>query len=119
MICFYNPSTKRPIPGVARAALVQANIVAHNIIEDIRAAEKLSKNIKHKIYWPLNYPYIIPVGGKYAVAKVGPFVIKGFIAWIFKGLVEFFYLSSIMPLREAIKIWLTGLRIFIQNDRLG
>lgn len=117
-ICFYDPETKRPIAGVARAAMSQAKIAVENIVADIMLEEK-QKKIPHKIYRPMDYPYIISVGGKYAVAKVGPFVISGFFGWLLKGLVELNYLISIMPFRQAIKIWLKGLKIFIQNDRLG
>lgn len=118
-ICFYDPATKRPMPGVARAAITQADIVAHNAVEDIKAAEGISRKIRHKVYRPLNYPYVIPVGGKYAVAKFGPVVIKGFMGWVLKGLVEFHYLKSIMPFGQALRTWFAGLKIFIQNDRLG
>ena len=118
-ICFYDPVTKRPMPGVARAALIQADIVAHNAVEDIKAAEGISRKIRHKVYRPLNYPYIIPVGGKHAVAKFGPVIITGLMGWVLKGLVEFYYLKSVMPLGQALRTWLAGLKIFIQNDRLG
>ncbi|MDP3947537.1 MAG: FAD-dependent oxidoreductase [bacterium] len=118
-ICFYDPATKRPMPGVARAAIIQADIVAHNAIEDIKATEGISRKIRHKVYRPMNYPYIIPVGGKYAVAKFGPVIIKGFMGWVLKGLVEFYYLKSIMPLGKTLRTWFAGLKIFIQNDRLG
>jgi NADH dehydrogenase FAD-containing subunit len=67
----------------------------------------------------MEYPYITPVGGKYAVAKIGPLVISGFLGWVLKGLVELNYLLSIMPTFRAFKTWLKGLKIFIQNDRLG
>jgi len=33
--------------------------------------------------------------------------------------VEFYYLKSVMPLGQALRTWLAGLKIFIQNDRLG
>lgn len=118
-ICFYDPRSGQPIPQVARAAISQANIAAHNICEDIKVEEILVEKAKHKIYRPMEYPYIIPVGGKYAVAKFGPFVIAGFLGWILKGLVELNYLISIMPIWRAISIWFKGLKIFIQNDRLG
>ncbi|MBI2592710.1 MAG: NAD(P)/FAD-dependent oxidoreductase [Candidatus Colwellbacteria bacterium] len=109
--CFYkNDGT--PIPSVARAAISQADIVAKNIICDIYGKEPVK-------YKPTEYPYIIPVGGKYAVAKVGPIIISGFSAWILKGFVELNYLLSIMPPGRAVKTWLRGLKIFIQNDRLG
>lgn len=118
-ICFYDPKTQKPIPAVARAAIAQARVVAHNIIEEIKQLELPNYELRIMNYAPKEYPYIIPVGGKYAIAKIGPFVISGFLGWILKGLVELNYLLSIMPPLHALKIWLKGLKIFIQNDRLG
>lgn len=112
-VCFYDPKTQKPIPGVARAALSQASIVAHNIFCDLKGSKK------HKEYRPMDYPYIIPIGGKWAIAKIGPLVIAGFFGWILKGLVELNYLLSVMQFWKAIKLWFKGLKIFIQNDRLG
>ena len=118
-ICFYDPITKKPIPSVARAALSQARIVAHNLIEDIKLEMNPRYKPFHHTYRPMEYPYIIPVGGKYAVAKLGPFVISGFFGWALKGLVELNYLLSIMPLSYALTTWWRGLMAFIKNDRLG
>jgi len=120
-ICFYNPETGNPIPQLAQAAIEQAEIVAGNIIEDIKLGEGLIKKAEHKKYKPKDsYPYIIPVGGKYAVAKAGPVVIWGFLGWVLKGIVEFYYLLfNVLPPLQAIKIWLKGLWIFMKNDRLG
>lgn len=111
--CFSDSKTGNPVPQVARAAIEQANVAAKNIIEDIM------KTGRNHIYRPWTYPYIIPVGGKFAVAKVGPFIISGLGGWILKGLVELNYLISIMPIWTALKIWLRGLKVFIRNDRLG
>ena len=110
--CFYDQKTNKPIPGVARAAISEASTAARNIIRDLRGQKPL-------IYTAKDYPYIIPVGGKYAVAKVGPLVFSGFFAWVFKGLVELNYLASVMPNMRAVKIWLRGLKTFVKNDRLG
>ncbi|MEK7195943.1 MAG: FAD-dependent oxidoreductase [Patescibacteria group bacterium] len=101
-------------PMLVQPTLQQAKVAAKNIILELRGKEpKL-------IFKPFkNYPYIIPVGGKYAVGCVGPLVISGWPCWIAKGLVEINYLCSIMPPKKAFKIWLKGLMIFIQNDRLG
>jgi len=112
IVCTFNPRTGTSVPGVARAAISQGSVVAKNIARDI-------KGEKHITYKAINYPYIIAIGGKYAIAKVGPIVISGFLGWLLKGLVELNYLASIMPKDEAFKIWLKGLKIFIQNDRLG
>jgi NADH dehydrogenase FAD-containing subunit len=79
----------------------------------------MSKEIRTRIYRVPDYPYIVPVGGKYAVAKIGPFVISGFPAWIFKGVVELHYLASIMPMSRALSLWLKGFLLFLKNDRMG
>lgn len=120
-ICFYDPTTNRPIPLLAEAAIQEAEIIAHNIIEVIKFNEGLSKNVRHKKYLPNHeYPYIIPVGGKYAVAKIGPLIIWGLPGWVLKGLVELYYLLfNVLPSFQALKIWLKGLWIFMKNDRLG
>ncbi|MBI3088754.1 MAG: FAD-dependent oxidoreductase, partial [Candidatus Colwellbacteria bacterium] len=102
----------RPVPMVARAAIIQGDIAAKNILVDIKGGSHLKYN-------PKDYPYIIPIGGKYAIAKIGPLTISGFLGWVLKGLVELNYLFSIMPNVRALKIWIRGLKIFIQNDRLG
>ncbi len=117
--CVYDPKTGNPVPGVARAAIDEADVAAHNLIEEIKAVEIKNYKLHVKTYTPKEYPYVIPVGGKFAVAKIGPVVISGFFGWVFKGLIELNYLTSIMPIFKAVKIWLKGLKIFIQNDRLG
>ncbi|MEX2410610.1 MAG: hypothetical protein WD607_04435, partial [Candidatus Paceibacterota bacterium] len=107
--CIYDPKTGNPTPAVARSAIEQGRIVAHNILN-----KNNPKEYKYK-----KYPYIIPIGGKYAVAKIGPIVFSGFIAWVFKGVVELNYFLSILPFFKALKVWFKGLKIFIKNDRLG
>lgn len=103
-----------PTPMLVQPALQQAKVAAKNIILELRGKKP------SLVFKPFkNYPYIIPVGGKYAVGKVGPLVVSGWPCWIAKGLVEINYLFSIMPPKKALKIWFKGLKIFIQNDRLG
>src|SRR6185436_2834934 len=116
---FMDPKTGKPIPGVARAAIAQANIVSNNLLSEIQKAERFSAPVAIREYEPMNYPYVIPVGGKYAIAKIGPLIISGFFAWAFKGIIEIYYLSSVLPLGRALKTWLKGLWIFTRNDRLG
>ncbi|MDP1718826.1 MAG: FAD-dependent oxidoreductase [bacterium] len=110
-VCCYDRSGK-PIPGVAPVAIAQGEIAAKNIIADITGG------LTQK-YSPKKYPYIVPIGGKWAIAQLGPLTIHGFAGWILKGLVELKYLLSIMPLYKAVRVWLSGLIIFIKNDRLG
>jgi NADH dehydrogenase len=107
--CFNDPKTGRPVPGVARAAIEQGVIAAFNVVADIR-------NHPKRQFRPRTYPYIVPVGGKWAVVKIGPLLISGLAGWIVKGLVELRYLTSVLPIRFALKTWLKGLWIFIRND---
>lgn len=116
---FLNGKDRRPVPQVARAAVIEGRVAARNIIEEIKEKEGIVKKAGRKIYKPLNYPYIIPVGGKFAIARFGPVIFSGFFAWIVKGLVEFNYLLSVFPVAKAVKIWLKGLWVFVKNDRLG
>ena len=117
-VCFHDPATDRPLPTVAPVALAQASIVAYNIMEDIKQAEGMGP-AGHRTYSPIGYPYVVPVGGKFAIAKIGPFALGGFLGWTTKGLVELHYLVSIMPLSKALRVWFAGLRVFVQNDQLG
>lgn len=119
LACLADPQTGTAVPGMARPAIMEGRAAAKNIIERIKAAEGLAGATRPFLFRPRNYPYIVPLGGKYAVAKVGPFVVSGFLAWLFKGLVELNYLLSILPWHRALAVWFKGLRIFIQNDHLG
>lgn len=112
IVCVHDTNGE-PVPMVARAAITQGTIAAKNIINTIRGGRASLQ------YNPQNYPYIIPVGGKYAIAKCWSFTVAGFLGWVLKGLVELNYLFSIMPNVRAFRIWLRGLKVFIQNDRLG
>jgi NADH dehydrogenase len=99
-------------PPMAHFAIVEGKIAGLNVLNKIRGK-------KLKSFKPKNYPYIIPLGGKYAVSKVGSFIIKGFFPWLFKGLVELNYFLTILPFLTALKIWLKGLILFIKHKDLG
>ncbi|MFA6407843.1 MAG: FAD-dependent oxidoreductase [Candidatus Paceibacterota bacterium] len=117
--CLPDPKTKGSAPAMARPAIIQARIATHNIIEMIKQEENLSPTSAPRAYAHINYPYVIPVGGKFAVVKIGPFVISGFFGWIMKGLIELNYFFAIMPPHKAIAIWLRGLLTFLAHDKLG
>ncbi len=117
---FYAPGAERPIPMTAQTVIDQAKIVAHNLVEDIKIAEGRSARGAYHAYIPKAYPYVIPVGGKYAIAKLGPVVLSGIPGWIVKCFVELYYLLwDVLPAGPAMRIWLKGLSIFLRNDRLG
>ncbi len=118
-VAFMDKKTGRPTPGVARAAIQQGKVVAYNILQELLAEQDLIHTVKMKRYHPREYPYILPVGGKYAIARFGPIIFSGILAWITKGIVELNYLLSIFKPVRALRYWLHGLWIFLRNDRLG
>ncbi|MDZ4231207.1 MAG: NAD(P)/FAD-dependent oxidoreductase [Patescibacteria group bacterium] len=109
---FKSPRSRLLVPQVARAAISEGSIAARNILRSLEGKRLIR-------FDPMQYPYVIPMGGKHAVAKLGPVMVSGPLGWILKGLIELNYLTSIMPLNQALGIWLKGLKIFIKNDRLG
>lgn len=113
-----NKKTNQPIPGTAHAALVEADVVSHNIIEEIRLKEGVGKAPNFKIFTPADYPYVIPIGGKFAIARIGRVIFSGLLGWILKGLVELGYLWSIMPFAKALRLCIKGFHIIIKNDRI-
>ncbi len=107
--CFYDPKTQRPVPGTAKIAIEQAKIAAKNIYNLINKKPKELYKIK-----PL--PFAIPIGGKYALTKWGPFLFTGFTGWIIKQLIELYYLYSVTKKASVIFNWWRGIRIFSKND---
>lgn len=107
--CFYNPQTKMPIPGTARVAIEQSKIVADNIYREIAGRTKVKYAFK-------NYPFAIPLGGKYAITQVGPILFVGFSGWALKQLIELYYLFSITDNWQSFQRWWHGIEIFAKND---
>jgi NADH dehydrogenase len=104
-VCFMNPKTGRPTPAVAHVAILEGRIAARNLIEEIKHAEYPSHSPSTESYLPGDYPYVIPIGEGWAVAKFGPFILRGWFGWAFERLIELNYLRTIMPLRAAWRSW--------------
>lgn len=116
--CLMDPKTETPVPGAARPAIMQARIAADAVFMAIARDEHLPKIPVPHTYRHRTYPYVIPIGGRYAVTKIGPFVIRGFMGWLIKKAIEVNYFFSLMPFRKALALWLRSIRIFMKNDRL-
>ena len=109
-ICFMNAKTGRPVPAVARAAILQAEVVAHNVIEEIKKAENQNHKPRLKSFaptWTITDIYAIPIGSNWAVAKIGNFVFSGWLAEAFIKFIELDYLRMIMPIGQALSLWMT------------
>lgn len=106
-VCFMNAKTKRPVPAVAHVAINEGIVAAHNLIEEIKKAEDPAHLPKPQIYAPdkLTYSYVVPIGEPWAVAKIGPVIVSGWLGWQAGRFIEIDYLKSIMPFSLALKAW--------------
>ena len=55
-------------------------------------------------------PFIIPIGKRWAIAKIGKLIFWGRLASILKDLVLLYYLLTILPFGKAFQVWWTGER---------
>lgn len=108
-VCLIDPETKKPLPATARIAIEQGKHAARNIVRRIRNLPALPYPIRQ-------YPSVIPVGGKWAIADFTTFRVTGFAGWCLKQAIELYYLSTILPLSRAASVWFRGVTIYIQND---
>ena len=107
---FMNPATGRPLPWNALIAENQARVAADNIVAD------LSGTPRRKFQPQKNYPFILAVGRKYAIADLVYIHEWGFAAWCLKLLVELKYLLFILPFLEAISTWWKYVKVARSND---
>lgn len=107
--CCIDPKTGNATPGLMRAAIEQGIIAASNVAAEIQ-------NNPMRAFSHRTYPCIITVGGKWAVAKTGPFIISGFPGWIVKCLAELCCFTSLLPGSVALKIWLRRFWTFIRHN---
>lgn len=99
-----------PVPMTAQKAIEEGKYAAYIISKKIRGVKKF------KPYKPELNKFIIPLGGKYAVADLGFIKFSGFFAWSLKHIVTLTYFLSILPTFYAISLWLKGIKIYIKND---
>ena len=106
--CF-NPAKGCPVPATAQRAVDQGRVVANNIARLIEGKSLVA-------YKPRDPAFIVPIGGKYALADIYGVQLEGVIAWWAKMLVGLKYLLSILPVSRAIRLWWAGLFIWVSND---
>ncbi len=106
---FIDKKSQKQVSGLAYVAIDQGKIAAHNIYSSI-------KSKKLKPYKPFHNVFIVPVGGKYAIANLGGVVIKGFMAWIIRLIVDLRYFLSILPPYKAFKLYVDEMTVFLKND---
>lgn len=108
-VALTDSATQRPIPQVAPLAVATGRQAARNI------ARVLSGH-QPTVFFPPHPEFVVPVGGKYAVAKVGKIILHGLPAWILRKLVDLNYFMSIMSFRNALRVFFRGARVYVKND---
>lgn len=107
---FVDPKSQKPVPAFAYVAVDQGKLAAQNIYNSL-------KNKKLQIYKPFSGIWIIPIGGKFALARLwGGVLIRGFLGWIVRKLVDIKYLLSILSINKALEVFFNEITIFSRND---
>ncbi len=107
---FIDPKTQKGVPALGYVAADQGKIVANNITN-------LLNNKKLISYKPYYSVWVIPIGGKFALAHLwGGINIKGFWGWIMRLGADMRYLLSIFSLNKALEVFFSEITIFTKND---
>ena len=121
----------RPLPQTAQMAIDEGRQAAKIIlakIHPVRGRGSLFRDAIQSItqlaasngtvppYKPIPNRYILPIGGKFALADLSSIKLKGFLVWLLKELVFLNYLISILPLPQALTHWFKAIRLFVKND---
>lgn len=108
---FTSPWTGEVLPWNVPIAEDEARIVAKNLIAEIMGNKKVP-------FTPWKqYPFILALGRKYAIADFVYFRLSGRLAWAAKLLVELRYLAFILPFAEALSTWWKYVQVSGSNDR--
>lgn len=107
---FTNPRTGKPLLWNVPVAEAEGRLAAKNILLAL-------SGLPPKKFSPLKkYPYILTVGGRYAIADLLFIKFSGFLGLAAKALVELKYLIFILPLRKALTIWFKAVKYYSAND---
>lgn len=106
--CF-DENMQQSAPALAQVAIEQGEIAAKNILNLMAGKSLISYALKKPFF-------VIPLGGKYALAEIGPLRLRGGLAWIVKYLSYWRYFLKVFSPFKATRLFLRDLRIFAHND---
>ncbi len=89
--------------GTAQIALHHGEYVADNLVRVLT-----NQPLRH--YEPAPPILVMPIGARYAIIRLGHFVIQGWLGMAIRYLADLRYLLSFLPLTEALNTWLVGHR---------
>lgn len=104
-----DPKTKQPVPWLAQAAMVMGRTVADSIINRMAGRPDVAYRFPA-------YPVVVPLGGKFAAAKVGKRKLRGLSGWVIHELAALRYFTSILPFWSALGLWWRGTVMYAKND---
>lgn len=109
-VAVQHPKTKAKVPALAQVAVREAGIVAENIARHLER--------KAPTMWnpPEKWVTVVPMGGAYAIADFGWTCVCGWTGYAVRKIADLQYFLSILPPREAWKLWRTGSRVYLKND---
>lgn len=107
--CVTFDQKEKLIPWTAQKAMNEGRQIAYNILQRLLKREG-------KACQPYQPQFIIPIGGKWAIAYVHGVLYSGVWGWMLKNIVELNYLASILPWYKAFPKWLGTLATFTRND---
>lgn len=108
-ISFLDPKTKKPIPQAAPLAVDAGRLLGKNIARSLRFLPL--ENFK-----PRHSGFVVPIGGKYAIARTKLLNGAGFAPWLLRRYTDFRYFLSIMRFRNALRVFVRGARVYLKND---
>ncbi len=107
---FIDPRTQKPAPGTAWVAMDQGKRLGDNL-----SRLSLGQSIR-PFTLPKNYPAVLEIGGRFAVATIGGFNFKDQLAHLVRRVIDLNYFLAIFPFWRALKLWRQGTKIFEMND---
>jgi NADH dehydrogenase len=108
-ISLMDPTSKRPVPQLAQAAIHQAKVVAENVARAMHQQELV----------PYAFPHmhaLVPVGGAWGIAEVYGVRFKGVIVWPIRLAADIRYFIKTLPWRSAWKMIRAPLTFFRRNN---
>jgi NADH dehydrogenase len=106
--CFMDPHGN-PLPGTAQQAMDQGKYVAY-------AINKLLQNKKPAEYKCKEFPFLITLGGKYAIMASKHFYIKGYLAYLIREFAWFRYFFEILGFSRALQLSYLENKLYVRND---
>lgn len=97
------------VPWTAQKAIAEGQYIARTIVQTLKGSQAGVCELP-----PVRF--IIPIGGKWAIAKLNGITYGGFFGWVLKNFVELRYLSSFLPWYKALGHWLATMVTFSRND---